>query len=227
MQRAFEIEGDVLTVVSLDGFRVAIRKEVIKNTTEKEKFQFIVPSKTLNEILKIIDDENKDINITLCKKHILFEFDNCTVTSRLLEGNFFNYRSAIPESANTLVKINAKEYANAISRASLLISEKIRSCIKADFDISGVSISCNSTTGNFHDEVNCMTEGENLTIGFYHKYMIEALRACDTENIKIIMNSPVGAMLIIPDFDNEDKEKINPKLPEGNFKYLVLPARLE
>ena len=141
----FEITDNVLNVVAIDGFRLAVRTEAVKAEND---FKFVVPSKTLNEVSKLLkDDDDLSCEILVSKKQVVFDFSGYTVFSRLLEGEFHNYRGSIPQTSVTEVIIDKKELISCLERASLLINEKIKSPVKCLFDGESLKISCRTQIG--------------------------------------------------------------------------------
>lgn len=209
----FELKDGFLNVVSIDGYRLALRRE----KAEGEDMSFVVPAKTLSEVSKIIkDDEEGDVSIVLTKKHIVFLIDKFKVVSRLLEGEFINYDNAIPNSNTISVTVDAQELMSCVERTSLLVQEKIKSplVVKADKDGGIMSLSCNTSIGNAYDEILCEIDGGEIEIGFNHRYLHDALKACETEKVKIKLSSPLSPCVICP--------------TEGDdFIMLVLPVRLK
>lgn len=207
----FEISDGNMTLVALDGYRLAIRKEAVEY--KDEPLSFIVPSKTLSEVVKFINDDNGVISVSLGKHHIVFNIDNYNVVSRLLDGDFLNYKSAIPENYSTSVRVNTRELIESIERISLVISDKARGPLKCIFDDNSIKISCSTAIGAANDKIPAVIDGEKLEIGFNNRFLLDALRASDTDEVNFKMGGPVSPAVITP--------------PEGeSFVYLVLPVRL-
>lgn len=193
----FEIENDKFTMVASDGYRLAIRNENIKNTALK--INAIVPGKTLNELLKIIKDDENKVNIYFTDKHVLFDFDNFTVTSRLRDGEYIKYRSAIPGECNIELIAQTADVAGSIDRAALIINaESTKSPLRIEIKNSTLSMSCQSHMGKFYDSINVESSGGELVIGFNHKYLWDALRNCDDENLKMKFISERYPLVITP-----------------------------
>ncbi|MEG1449079.1 MAG: DNA polymerase III subunit beta, partial [Oscillospiraceae bacterium] len=155
----FDIKDNSLTLVSVDGYRLAMRKEPIETA---ENLSFIVPGKTLSEVSKLLNDQEKNVIIKLTKKHILFSVDNYVVVSRLLEGDFLDYNSAIPKETTTTVIVSTKEFIDSIERTSLLISDRLRSPLKIDFLENMIKLSCNTNLGKAYDEFSCEIDGSSV-----------------------------------------------------------------
>lgn len=205
----FEIHEDELKVVSLDGHRISIRKIQLKDSYPDRKV--VVPGKTLNEISKILSgDTDKDVSIFFTNKHIVFEFDNTTVVSRLIEGEYFNIAQMLSNDYETKVKINKKELLNCIDRATLLIKEGDKKPIIINILDGSMELKINSTVGSMNEEIDINKSGKDLMIGFNPKFLIDALRVIDDEEISIYLVNPKA-----PCFIKDTDEK---------YIYLILPV---
>lgn len=207
-----EEERSVLAV-GLDQYRLALKKESYEYKQGDFK-SFIVPARTLNELLKILPEESED-NIQICVsgKNVSFKFGNFTFTSRTLEGEFLNYRNVIPNQSTFTVKVKTRSLRSMIDRAALITSNAIKSPIRCDFEYDTIKLSTASNIGKFTDMISTENFGEKITVGFNNKFMLEALSAVDTEEVVIRINSELTPILIEP--------------PEGDgFLFMVLPMRL-
>ncbi len=207
----FEITRDQIRLVAVDGFRLAIRTEQIKYSGED--MSFIVPAKTLSEVIKLIDN-CEVISMNIAKRHIIFEVGNYSIISRLLDGEFLDYNSAVPKSLTTEVNVNVKTFIDSIERTSLLITDRLKSPLRCIFDENMIKISTVTSLGTANDKLACKTEGNRVEIGFNNIFLLDALKACSLDEVKITLNGPLSPITIVP--------------PEGdNFLYLVLPVRLK
>lgn len=205
----FEINGDTLKVCSLDGHRISIRKIELKNTYRSKKV--VVPGKTLNEISKILSgDTDKDVSIFFTDKHIVFEFDNTTVVSRLIEGEYFKIDQMLSSDYETKVSINKKELLNCIDRATLLVKEGDKKPIIINIIDDVMELKINSTVGSMNEEIDIKKQGKDIMIGFNPKFLIDALKVIEEETIDIYMVNPKA-----PCFIRDYEEK---------YIYLVLPV---
>ena len=205
----FEIKEDVLKVVSLDGHRISIRNTFLKNAYDYKKV--IVPGKTLNEISKILSgDADKDVSIYFTDKHIIFEFDQTIVVSRLIEGEYFKVDQMISSDYETKVKINKKELLNCIDRATLMVKEGDKKPIIIDINDDSMELRINSTIGSMNEKIDIRKEGKDLMIGFNPKFMIDALKVIDDEEIEMFMVNPKA-----PCFIKDEKD---------TYLYLILPV---
>lgn len=205
----FEIEGDTLKVVSLDGHRISIRKIKLRNSYEKRKV--IVPGKTLQEISKIIGGESEaDVEISFTKNHIVFEFDKTLVVSRLIEGDYFRIDQMISSDYETKVKVNKRELLDCIDRATLLIKEGDKKPIIISIGDEAMELKIKSQIGSMDEEIMIEKEGKDLLIGFNPKFMIDALRVIDDEEVDLyFMNAKAPCFI-----RNEQQSYI----------YLILPV---
>lgn len=208
----FEIEKNQIKLIAVDGVRLAIRTEEIDY--DGEELSFIVPGKTLSEVMKLIDEEEADVSLGVGKRHIVFEVNGYSIISRLLEGEFLDYKSAVPASFATTVRVSTKTLMSSIDRTSLLITDRLKSPVRCIFDDNTIKISSITSLGTANDKISAQIDGERIEIGFNNRFLIEALRVCDTDEVLIKLNSPVSPIIILP--------------PEGeSFLFLVLPVRLK
>lgn len=205
----FEIQENQLKVVSLDGHRIAIRNIELKGIYDNHKV--VVPGKTLQEISKILPgDANEDVNIFFTEKHIVFEFGETTVVSRLIEGEYFRIEQMLSSDYETKVKINKKELLNCIDRATLLVKEGDKKPIIMNISDGVMELKINSFIGSMNEEIDIKKEGKDILIGFNPKFFIDALRVIDDEEVNLYMVNPKA-----PCFIKDD---------EGKFIYLILPV---
>ncbi|MCM1173471.1 MAG: DNA polymerase III subunit beta [Blautia sp.] len=205
----FEINDDVLRVISLDGHRISIRKILLKNSYPFRKI--VVPGKTLNEISKILSgDTDKDVNIFFTDNHILFEFDNTIVVSRLIEGEYFRIDQMLSSDYETKVRINKKELLNCIDRATLLVKEGDKKPVIIHITDGAMELKMNTIIGSMDEEIDIEKEGKDLMIGFNPKFLIDALRVIDDEEVDLYMVNPKA-----PCFIRDEGE---------NYIYLILPV---
>ena len=191
----FEIKEDNLKVVSLDGHRISIRNIKLKNFYQGRKV--IVPGKTLNEISKILSgDTDKDVSIFFTNKHIVFEFDRTVVVSRLIEGEYFNIAQMLSSDYETKIKINKKEFLNCIDRATLLVKEGDKKPIIITITDEGMELKINSTVGSMNEEIDIKKSGKDIMIGFNPKFLIDALKVIDDEEIDVYMVNPKAPCFI-------------------------------
>lgn len=207
----FDMRGGELSVVSVDGYRLALRREKLN---VEEDMSFIVPGKSLAEVAKLIKEGDEALEIHISKRHITFKIEGYRIVSRLLEGEFLDYKAAIPEGEQTTIKINTRELINSIDRASLLISDNIKSPLRMQFSDGLIKINCSTALGKAYDEITCEQNGVDVEIGFNSRYMLDALKASDGDQIKMVLNGSLSPIKIEP-------------LEGDSFTFLVLPVRLK
>lgn len=205
----FEIKNNILKVISLDGHRIAIRKIVLKESYSDKKV--IVPGKTLNEISKILSGETEDmVDIFFAENHIVFEFDDTVVVSRLIEGEYFRIDQMLSSDYETKVVINKKEFLNCIDRSSLLVKEGDKKPIIIDISENSMQLTIHSQIGSMDEEIDIDKEGKDILIGFNPRFLMDALRVIDDETISIYLVNPKAPCFI--------------KDEEENYIYLILPV---
>lgn len=205
----FDIKGDELKVVALDGHRIAVRKIKLNQTYSDNKV--VVPGKTLIEISKILSgDTESRVNIFITEKNIVFEFDNTIVVSRLIEGDYFNIDQMISNDYSIKLKVNKKEFYNSIDRSTLLVKEGDKKPIIVGINDEYMELKINSTLGSLNETINIEKEGNDILIGFNPKFLMDALRVIDDETISMYMVNPKAPCFI----RNED----------DSYLYLILPV---
>ena len=212
----FEIKNNKLNVVAIDGFRLALR--TINLPIAVNDFKAVIPAKTLNEVIKIISDSFEDIKIGVSKNQALFEMENCKLVTRILDGEFLNYSSVIPENWQTRVRVNRDSLLNSFERISLISSSSIEKekkyPVKVSVDIGKMTISCTNQTGDAKEDVYISTEGKYLEAGFNSKYFLDCLKAVDDEEVFVEFGSNISPCLV-KSVDNND------------YVYMILPIRLK
>lgn len=205
----FEIHDNILKVVSLDGHRISIRKIELKGSYETKKM--VVPGKTLMEISKILSGEaDKEVHIYFTKNHIVFEFDKTVVVSRLIEGEYFRIEQMLSNDYETKVRINKKELLNCIDRATLLVKEGDKKPIIINISDGSMELNIQSQLGSMNEEIYITKEGKDLLIGFNPKFLMDALRVIDEEEVNLyLMNAKA------PCFIKDENE---------SYIYLILPV---
>ena len=205
----FEVKDNVLKVVGLDGHRIAIRNINLSGNADDVKV--VVPGKTLNEISKILSsDAESVVNIYFTNNHILFEFDNTMVVSRLIEGEYFKINQMLSSDYETKVVINKKEFLDSIDRANLLIREGDKKPIIINITDGSLEVKVQSAIGSLNEDIDINKEGKDIMFGFNPKFLIDALRVIDDETVDIYLVNPKAPCFI------RDKEE--------NYIYLILPV---
>lgn len=206
----FDIKNGSLSIVSVDGFRMAIRKEKIN---QENNCNFVVPGKTLNEVLKINCSDDSMVKIILGKKHVVFKIENYSIVSRLIEGKFIEYNETIPSGASTTLKVKTKDIASSVERMSLLTNEKMQSPVRFVVADEGIKLHCTTAVGKASDYVNVPFEGSEVEIGFNNRYLLDAVKNADSDELKFEFNGPLKPLKILP-------------IDGDSFVFLVVPMRL-
>ena len=205
----FEINDNELKLVSLDGHRISIRNIELKDHYDHQKI--IVPGKTLNEISKILQGTaNEEVSLFITENHIIFEFDQTLVVSRLIEGEYFRIEQMLSSDYETKIRINRRELLDCIDRATLLIKESEKKPIIMNITDNFMELKINSAIGSMNEDIDIEKEGKDIIIGFNPKFFVDALRAIDDEEITLYMVNP-KAPCFIKDY-------------EGSYIYLILPV---
>lgn len=207
----FEIEGNNMKIVSLDGHRISIRNVALKE--HHDLIKVVVPGKTLNEVSKILEGGTDDyVDIYFTDKHILFEFDETKVVSRLLEGEYYKINQMLTNDYETKVIINKRDFLNCIDRASLLIKESDKKPIIINIKNDTIYMKIDSVLGSMNEELDTRKEGKDLIIGFNPKLLMDALRVIDDEEVSIyFMNQKA------PCYIKDDDE---------TYRYVILPVNI-
>lgn len=208
----FELEENRLNVVAVDGYRLSVRRETVEGMFGNMKF--VVPGSSLREIERILTDDDGSVDIFPDKKNILFRIGGTTLITRLIDGEFLNYRAAIPAEFEHVVQADRHEMITCIERVSLIVSEKLKNPVRLHFDGSYVQMSCITAVGKSYDEFSFDGAIEDLEIGFNNRYLLDALRAAGDEKVKLQLKGALNPIVIAP-------------LEGDKYTYLVLPVRLK
>jgi DNA polymerase-3 subunit beta len=206
----FEVKNRELNLVALDGYRLAVRNELLD---VDNNIEVVIPGKTLNEVSKILEDNNDIVKITFTNNHILFNINNTKIISRLLDGKFVNYVSLLPQEYKLLVNVKKQELQQGIERASLMAKDGNSNLIRLDVQEDILVITSNSQLGKVREEVNINLQGEGVQIAFNSRYLLDVLKNMEDDDVVIEMTSSVSPCVIKGRNSNSSK-------------YLVLPVRL-
>ena len=210
----FDIEGGVLTLVSVDGYRLALRREKLA-ASDLEKCSFVVPGIALNQVERIASDKSEEaVKITLGLKHIMFTIGKTVLVSRRLEGEFLNYKNAIPKTFKYKTQVKRSDFIASVDRVSLIINDKNKSPVRCRFGDGVLKMSANTPLGSAADECEMSGNAEGLIIGFNNRYMLDAAKAVPCDEFAVQLNSGLSPAVITP-CDDDDK-----------FLYMILPVRL-
>lgn len=210
----FEIADESVTVVAVDGYRLALRRYIPEQPLERT-VKFVAPAAALKEVEKILDDTDDPAVIYLGTKHILFMIGDATLVCRILEGEFLDWRRVLPQNNPIKVAANVREVTDSIERVSLVISEKIKSPVRCTFGHNTADFRTTSTIGEAHDMCSTAGDGKDLEIGFNSRYLLDALRAVPTPEVSLELINGLSPIVL------------NPCDGSGKFSYMVLPVRLK
>lgn len=210
----FEIDNNLITVVSVDGYRLAMRREPLENA-DMGKCSFVVPGTALTEVEKISGDTEEPLKLTLGSRHILFTIGDTELISRRLEGEFLNYRQAIPQNATYTVEVDRVDFMNSIERVSLIINDRLKSPVRCVFSDGKIKMNTVTALGRATDECEMKGTANELEIGFNNRYLHDALKAAPADTLRVLLSSGISPCVIIPADGAQ------------NFLYMILPVRLK
>ena len=205
-----EIEDRLISFVALDGYRLSLRKLPIESDIQ---LKIIIPGRALNELNKILEDNEEIMKIAAAPGHVVFNTGDTIVYSRLLEGQFFNYKEIIRKDHKTSATVNKREFQNSLERASLLAKEEKANLVKLNMIDGQILIKSNSEIGNVNEVINADVNGENINIAFNSRYILEGIKIIDSEEIQLNFMGSLNPCIIKP-------------IQDENYIYLVLPVRL-
>lgn len=208
----FEIGEGKLRLVSVDGYRLALREEAVPC---EEEMDFVVPGKTLSEASKLLSEEDGEtLELRVGRRHIQLRIGSYCVTSRLLEGEFLDYRAAIPKSSTTEIVVSTREFISSVERVSLLITDRLKSPLRCRFEGNEIHLSCSTAIGRASDSFSAAILGDAVEMGFNNRYLLDALRNSEGDEVRLQLNGPLSPMKVLPR-EGED------------YLFLVLPVRLK
>lgn len=219
----FKIDNNTVTAVSCDSNRLAVKKKYceINLTADDSALKFIIPGKTLGELIKLIGDGDEMITVRPSRKHVIIKIGEFFFFSRLIDEDYIDYERFIPKNNKIFVKIYTDEFIRSLERASLVTEDKnmgqTKSALRCSFKDNVLYLSSVSVSGSFNDEIIIEKEGEDLEIGFNCRYLLESLRSCGTERVRLSLSTPLMSMLIEPAEENG----------EDDFIFLVLPVKMK
>lgn len=206
----FFIENNTITVVSVDGNRLALCRRPIISDVDKS---FVVPGRTLSELAKLLGEEDGEVFINTALRYAVFYLPKYTVTTRLLEGEFMDYKRSIPAETKTTARFKVRDLMTAVDRASLIITERLKGSIILNFVDGKTIVTCNTAIGRVYDEIPTDIKGESIKIGFNNRYLTDALRNSGCDELVFELVSPVSPVKVHP-------------VAGDDFLYLLLPVRI-
>ena len=212
----FEIDTGVLTVVSTDQYRISKTDAIVDSSLKNTKF--VIPGVSLREILKVLDEDDGNIDIVVSKRHVLFCFENFKIVSRLLEGEYVNYKPLFQTPNSIVVTVKTRDFTDVLDRVSLIINDdmtakKEKTPVILNILSDKIDISCITGKSKLYDSIEIEKIGNDLEIAFNHRFLLEALRNCEDEEVKIEFTNPRGACYIKPTQNND-------------YIYMILPVRI-
>ncbi len=223
----FKVTKDQLLLVSCDSFKLArcsMKAELENKNADGSdlQFGFILPTKTVNELYRILkDDERETVRVYMSRKNIVFKFEDMVFFSRLIDGQYLDFDRIILDSHKNFAFVDREKLIAALERAALVTEEKVagsvRSHVKLDFENNLLKISAVSTLGSTYDEIELDHDGEDLTIAFNNRFLIESLRASTADKVRIAMSSPLTSINIEPAEPKEDETEL----------FMLLPVRMK
>ena len=209
----FEVTPDHISLIAVDGYRLAMRKEKIDNP-ENRTLSFVCPSPALRELERILGDVDDNCSFTLGTRHILFQVGSATLVCRLLEGEFLDWRRVLPTDNPVKLGVNVKNVTQSLERVSLIVSEKIKSPVRMTVGENVLALRTSNSIGNAYDECVMAGQGDDMEIGFNCKYLLDALKAIPAEDVIFELKGSLNPVVMNP--------------TEGDrFAYMVLPVRLK
>ena len=210
----FEADGEALTMVAVDGYRLALRREKLTGPAAGS-LSFVVPGAALSEVEKICADSDEEVTVTQGDRHVMFQIGSTLLVARRLEGEFLNYRQTIPHNNAVVLEAEAADLQRSIDRASLIINEKLKSPLRCRFEDGTLSITSKTAIGSAFDRCPITGDGKGLEIGFNNRFLLDAVKAAPASRVRLELNTPTSPCLILPLEGEKD-----------NFLYMVLPVRL-
>lgn len=207
----FDIENKDIHVVGCDGYRVAIRKETLDT---ENKIQFILPGKNAKELLSVIGENEDLVKVSLSKNNVKIELNNCTFVSRLIDGEYLNYKSVADHKNNLVIDVDTKQMLHSIDRAAMIVNESAKSYVLLNIEDDSVFINCESVMGKVNDKFSVNMIGEPMKIAFNPRYLIDAFKNIDDSSVKFSFSTPVTPTVIRP-------------VEGDSFTYIVLPVRIK
>ncbi len=210
----FEVSGDEITCVAVDGYRLAMRSYRPETPLERT-MKFVVPSAALKEVEKILGDTDEEVRFTLGSKHISFEIGEATLVCRLLEGEFLDWRRVVPTGNPIKLVADVGSLTSSIERVGLIISEKLKSPVRCKFGQDSADFQTMTAIGSAHDVCPVAGDGQDLEIGFNCRYLLEALRAVPSQEVTLELSNGLSPIVLTPCSEQE------------HYSYMVLPVRLK
>lgn len=207
----FEVKDNMFSMVAVDGVRIALRKEKVNY----KDLSFVVPTKVLNELLRILSDEDtgKDITVLIDKSQVGFNRDDYITFTRLLEGQYIDYRRHTDFTPTTEAIVNARQFAASLDRV-LLLTERFKSPVRCIFENDKLTVTCNTNLGSINEEIKIDYPHSKLEIGFNARYMMDAMRNSECDQVKMQFTNSMSPIKIVP-------------VNGDDFTFLVVPVKMK
>lgn len=212
----FMIDGADITVVALDGVRMAVRKAFGVIANNIESYKAVIPGKALAELVKLLGDSEEPVNIGLTRKNIIFKFDSIVLFTRLLEGDYVDYEGLVPKEPKIFVEVEAVPFLDCLERVSLMVDDKLKPPVRCMIGDDSIEISCSNQFGKAVDCIPVKKKGEDLEIGLDNRFLMDVLRTCKDDSLNIEMTTAFMGIVIKPTQPEKDREYI----------YVIAPRRL-
>ncbi len=210
----FEVKGDAVSAIAVDGFRLARRTFHAEESTGRD-LSFVVPAAGLKEVEKILTDSEDNVAFTLGGKHILYQIGNATLVCRLLEGEFLDWRKVVPMNCPIKLIANVSDLASSVDRVGLIVSEKYKSPVRCIFSNQVLNMRTATTIGAAEDRCSIAGDGKELEIGFNVRYLADALKVVPSEEVTLELTNGLSPIVLTPVDDKKD------------FAYMILPVRIK
>ncbi len=207
-----EVNNGSATLVALDGYRLALRREATEGS-QGVPSNMIIPARSLVEIARILPDDGESVNMVFSRTHIMTDIGNTNITARLMEGEFIKYKQILPDTHVTRVRVNRKELMEGIDRVALMARESKSNLIKFTIANSLINITANSEIGRSSEEIEASIMGNDIEIAFNARYFTDVLRVLDEEDIFLDMTNNISPCVVRP-------------VQGDSFYYLILPVRI-
>ena len=210
----FEVKGESVSAIAVDGFRLARRTFHMEESTGRD-LSFVVPAAGLKEVEKILTDSDDAAAFTLGSKHILYQIGNATLVCRLLDGEFLDWRRVVPTNCPIKLIANVSDLASSVERVGLIVSEKYKSPVRCVFSNQVLNMRTNTTIGAAEDRCAIAGDGKELEIGFNVRYLADALKVVPAEEVTLELTNGLSPIVLTPVDDKKD------------FAYMILPVRIK
>lgn len=207
----FDVEEDNVKVIGVDGYRLAVRKQMLNLG---KKMSFVISAKTIGEAVKIIKEDEENIEFFVGRRHVVMSIDGYSIISRKIEGEFIDYKKIMPSSFSTTLKVNTKDITSAIERISLIINDQLKTPMRCKIEADEIVFSCATALGRATDSYKTDIQGEQFEIGINNRFLTDALKACETDEAIINFNGSFASVIILP-------------VEGDDFVYMVMPMKLK